>query len=500
VDRDDICQGNSFITDSASDDNACDVDDALVCDSDETCNVTAEACEDDCGGCGINERCDGTTLDDCVCAPGFEDVGDTELDCQPIENDIRVLITEVQATQPTYVPWVEYDASGNITAETDGQFEYIELHNPTAEAISLDDYTLTTSPLTAGENAFTIPTGTSIESGGYIIVAVTDDFDMMWNVNSDIVIGQASTADAASVTLSAEGEAIYLYPGDAVDDDDYIDAMAYGTEIGSVFASDATLESATAGYVMERTFDGIDFVDTDSVDDWTTDEVPTPGANSETTSSTCADGSGTLDAGEVCDPDLAADVCCTDSCLPSDDDTEVCRSSDMCVTDDITCDGLLGGCLVLPTDLADEGDACDDGNSDTINDECTDDGMCVGEPDEPTCGDGVCEGDETATSCPQDCDTDGPQCGDGVCDPDEDADTCPSDCDTDDPVCGNNIVEGDEECDGGPDCTDECTLEVDSDGGGGGGCSSTATTSTGLAGLLLGAIGAIALFRRRRRK
>ncbi len=41
----------------------------------------------------------------------------------------------------------------------------------------------------------------------------------------------------------------------------------------------------------------------------------------------------------------------------------------------------------------------------------------------PVCGDGICNGDETALTCPADC-----YCGDGVCDSSEDYTTCPADC------------------------------------------------------------------------
>lgn len=52
-----------------------------------------------------------------------------------------------------------------------------------------------------------------------------------------------------------------------------------------------------------------------------------------------------------------------------------------------------------------------------------------------TCGDSVCEGDESSSNCCADCAT----CGDGVCQTicGEDGSTCSSDC----PVCGNGICE-----------------------------------------------------------
>jgi len=47
----------------------------------------------------------------------------------------------------------------------------------------------------------------------------------------------------------------------------------------------------------------------------------------------------------------------------------------------------------------------------------------------PVCGDGACDGGETAASCPADCGTVMPSpCGDGVCDPLETETSCPVDC------------------------------------------------------------------------
>jgi hypothetical protein len=40
------------------------------------------------------------------------------------------------------------------------------------------------------------------------------------------------------------------------------------------------------------------------------------------------------------------------------------------------------------------------------------------------CGDGICNGNESANNCPQDCS----QCGDGICDTNEDPQSCPADC------------------------------------------------------------------------
>jgi hypothetical protein len=49
---------------------------------------------------------------------------------------------------------------------------------------------------------------------------------------------------------------------------------------------------------------------------------------------------------------------------------------------------------------------------------------------EPSCGDTICNGDETCDSCPADCGICPPECGDGTCDSSESCGTCPADCGT----------------------------------------------------------------------
>lgn len=65
----------------------------------------------------------------------------------------------------------------------------------------------------------------------------------------------------------------------------------------------------------------------------------------------------------------------------------------------------------------------------------------------PSCGDGVCGGDESATSCPADCGM-SDVCGDGVCQPTESATSCPGDCAAS--SCGDGV------CDPGEACPADC--------------------------------------------
>jgi hypothetical protein len=52
----------------------------------------------------------------------------------------------------------------------------------------------------------------------------------------------------------------------------------------------------------------------------------------------------------------------------------------------------------------------------------------TGTPPPPVCGDGTCNGSESATSCPADCGPPPPACGDGTCNGSESATSCPADC------------------------------------------------------------------------
>jgi hypothetical protein len=56
---------------------------------------------------------------------------------------------------------------------------------------------------------------------------------------------------------------------------------------------------------------------------------------------------------------------------------------------------------------------------------CCEDGTCLLQN---FCGDGSCNGEETCSSCQQDCGQCPPQCGDGVCDSGESCHSCPADC------------------------------------------------------------------------
>lgn len=133
-----------------------------------------------------------------------------------------------------------------------------------------------------------------------------------------------------------------------------------------------------------------------------------------------------------------------------DDDSAPCESDSDCVRG--TCTD--GQCLVpIPGDGSDgDADGGDDGDGATAP--FCGDGLCNGDEtakgcyaDCGSCGDGFCtSGEEDASSCPQDC----ANCGDSVCDDDESAETCYADCGS----CGDGICTAGEEDD--TSCYEDC--------------------------------------------
>jgi serine protease len=64
----------------------------------------------------------------------------------------------------------------------------------------------------------------------------------------------------------------------------------------------------------------------------------------------------------------------------------------------------------------------------------------------PVCGDRVCNGTETCSTCAGDCGSCTPVCGDKVCNGTETCSTCPGDCGACAPVCGDKVCNGTETC------------------------------------------------------
>lgn len=67
-------------------------------------------------------------------------------------------------------------------------------------------------------------------------------------------------------------------------------------------------------------------------------------------------------------------------------------------------------------------------------------------PPPPSCGDTLCNGDETCATCPADCGECPAFCGDGLCNGDETCATCEADCGACPAICGDASCNGEETC------------------------------------------------------
>ncbi|WP_437674784.1 SdrD B-like domain-containing protein [Sorangium sp. So ce131] len=71
----------------------------------------------------------------------------------------------------------------------------------------------------------------------------------------------------------------------------------------------------------------------------------------------------------------------------------------------------------------------------------------------PVCGNGTCEAGEDCGSCSADCGACPASCGNGTCEAGEDCGSCSADCGACPPVCGNGTCEAGEDCSA---CSEDC--------------------------------------------
>ena len=108
-------------------------------------------------------------------------------------------------------------------------------------------------------------------------------------------------------------------------------------------------------------------------------------------------------------------------------------------------------CSTCPADCGVCPPVCGDGTcngTETCSTCSADCGVCP-----PVCGDGTCNGAETCSTCAADCGVCSPVCGDGTCNGTETCNTCSADCGVCPPVCGDGSCNGTETC---STCTSDC--------------------------------------------
>ncbi len=412
-------------------------------------------------------------------------------------------------SQDILISEVMYDPANGGGA--DSNHEWVEIYNPGPLDLDISAFKITDEEFPGGtEGAFRFPAGTTIEAGAVLLICDTaTDVEAEFSGSScDVEVNNSNStpdmirydswATGFGLDLSNSGdELILLGPLDEV-----VDALNWGTSFEFMNPS---IDDVDAGRSLFRPDLGLD---TDTRDDWSDTDEPTPGA----LPATCND---SIQNGDE------SDVDCGGSCRGCSGGGS-CDSGSDCLTG--ICTPIINTCLL--------GSACGDGNTD-LGEECddsnTDDGdgcdancnvengfLCLpldlglgllGSLCQPDCGDILIIGDEICDgtalggvdctnfgysnpgglACADNClalVTGGctNTCGDGSREPGEfcddgnteEGDGCDSRCRLEDgfscsdipvvglvcdAICNDGLVVGDEACDSSQLADNDCTLE-----------------------------------------
>jgi hypothetical protein len=158
---------------------------------------------------------------------------------------------------------VYYDVDAAHGSETSGQNEWVELYNPTGNDIDVSGWTIGDA---TNEAADTLPAGTAIQAGGYLVVTNATNTASFWTIPVDVPV-VSLLSSLGSNGLANTGDAVFLKNGGTT-----VDAMSYGTTV--LVFDPATLDVLEGHSLRRKNYDA----DTDTASDWEDREVPTPGS------------------------------------------------------------------------------------------------------------------------------------------------------------------------------------------------------------------------------
>lgn len=154
---------------------------------------------------------------------------------------------------------VYYDVDATHGAET--THEWIELYNPTAAPVALDGWSIVD---TSG-SVDTIPDGTTVPAGGYIVLAASSTLSNFWTIPAGAVL--VNMGGSLGNALGNTGDSLILRNVALAT----VDALSWGSDV-TVFATPAP--DVAEGHSLARSPVG---ADTDVAADWVDREVPTLG-------------------------------------------------------------------------------------------------------------------------------------------------------------------------------------------------------------------------------
>ncbi len=143
---------------------------------------------------------------------------------------------------------------------TDPRHEWVELYNTTNANIDISGWTVATASSTD-----TLPSGTTIGAGSFLLVTQTNELRNYWTIPSDVRIAVINSPIGNG--LSRAGDSVVLRNTSGLN----IDAVSWGT---STVAFSPSAPVVPLGHSLSR---NSIFTDTNAAGDWADRTTPTPG-------------------------------------------------------------------------------------------------------------------------------------------------------------------------------------------------------------------------------
>lgn len=160
---------------------------------------------------------------------------------------------------------VLYDLLNGGSQGSENENEWVEIFNGTNATIDLSGYMLHDNSSASS----TIPSGTILGSGKYLVVTGSTTTASFWSIPGDAIVIVDSSGTIGN-GLANGGDNVLLMAAD----DTIVDAVSWESDTSSFAPS---VPAALDGYSIVRTSPT---TDTDTAADWTQTATPTPGATS----------------------------------------------------------------------------------------------------------------------------------------------------------------------------------------------------------------------------
>ena len=194
---------------------------------------------------------------------------------------LLIALPLVAQTPQVKINEVFYDPATGQGAEPEG--EWVELYNAGSSPVDLSLWIFTddTGYAYNNEGNFTIPNGTQIDPGGFLILCNdSDTFVTYWTAPAGVPIVPYGAFDQGIIQFNNTGDDLHLFMPDGQGGYTLVDEMWYGSGSGNDMGSTNAAPDVAAGHSLARSPNGYD-TDNPS-NDFQDNSSPTPGSSNPT--------------------------------------------------------------------------------------------------------------------------------------------------------------------------------------------------------------------------